>query len=110
MGLNKKFIEQAFKFPKDRVTVSFIVKPEDLIKLSDEDIRFLGEAIFCFLPKSEYVNSKKDEIRKEFELPNTMPKINGLEFKTFLKMNTWRKIQLSRPTASEIVKILKEKV
>lgn len=109
MGLSKEFVQQAFKNSKDRVTVSIIVKPEDLIELADEDIRFLGEAIFCFLPKSEFVESEKDKIRKKFDLPNTMPKINGLEFKTFLKMNSWRKIQSSKLSATEIVKILKTK-
>ena len=46
MGLDKRFVEKAFASGKDRVNRSIFVKPDELIKLSDEDLSYFGEGIF----------------------------------------------------------------
>ena len=64
MGLDKKFIEKAFADGKDRVNRLIFVQPEELIEISDEDLRYFGEGIFYCLPRNQYIMDHKDEIRK----------------------------------------------
>ena len=93
MGLDKRFVEKAFASGKDRVNRSIFVKPDELIKLSDEDLSYFGEGIFYCLPRSKFVESHKDEIREKYNLSNELPKINGIYLGTFLKMRSWDRIR-----------------
>ena len=103
MGLDKNFVQKIFSKREDRVNRSIIVKPEELIEISDEDLSFFGEGIFYCLPRSKFVESHKDDIRKKYNLSNEMPKINGIYLPTFLKMRAWDKIRKTKPTLKEII-------
>ena len=103
MGLDKNFVQKIFSKREDRVNRSIIVKPEELIEISDEDLSFFGEGIFYCLPRSKFVENHKDDIRKKYNLSNEMPKINGIYLPTFLKMRAWDKIRKTKPTLKEII-------
>lgn len=106
MGLDKTFIDRVFSRGEDRVNRAIFVEPEELIKVSDEDISFLGEGIFYCLPRSKFVESHKDDIRKKHNLSNEMPKINGIYLPTFLKMRVWDKTRKTKPTLKEIIDMI----
>lgn len=103
MGLDKGFVEKAFSRGEDRVNRAIFVKPEELIEIPDEEISFLGEALFYFLPRSKFVEDNKDEIRKRYKLSERMPKINGVYLPTFLKMRAWDRIRKTKPSLKDLV-------
>nr|DAY08442.1 MAG TPA: hypothetical protein [Caudoviricetes sp.] len=103
MGLDKNFVQKIFSKREDRVNRSIIVKPEELIEISDEDLSYFGEGIFYCLPRNQYVMDHKDEIRKKYNLSKEIPKINGIYLPTFLKMRAWDKIRKTKPTLKEII-------
>ena len=65
MGFRQRFIEKAFSDGKDRVNRAIFVKPEELIEISNEELSYFGEGVFYCLPRSKFVESCKDEIRKK---------------------------------------------
>lgn len=108
MGLDKDFIDKAFSNGKDRVNRAIYVKPEELIEISDEDLSYFGEGIFCCLPRSKFVESHKDKIREKYNLSNEMPKINGIYLGTFVKMRAWTRIWKTKPSLKEIIELTKK--
>ena len=108
MGFDKDFIENAFSNGKDRVNRAIYVKPEELIEISDEDLSYFGEGIFCCLPRNQYIMDHKDEIRKKYNLSPNMPKINGIYLGTFVKMNSWNRIARTKPSLKEIIEMTKK--
>jgi hypothetical protein len=108
MGLDKTFIEKAFSRDEDRVNRAIFVKPEELIEIPDEEISFLGEALFYFLPRSKFVEDNKDKIRKDYNLSKKMPKINGIYLPTFLKMRAWGRIRKTKPTLEQIINLIEK--
>ena len=108
MGLDKDFIEKAFSNGKDRVNRAIYVKPEELIEISDEDLSYFGEGIFCCLPRSKFVENHKDEIREKYNLSPNMPKINGIYLGTLVKMRAWARIWKTKPSLKEIIEMTKE--
>lgn len=103
MGLDKGFIKEAFSRGKDRINRAIFVKPEELIEIPDEEISFLGEALFYFLPRSKFVEGNKDKIRKDCNLSKEMPKINGIYLPTFLKMRAWDRIRKTKPSLKDLI-------
>ena len=108
MGLDKTFIEKAFSRGEDRVNRAIFVKPEELIEVSDEEISFLGEALFYFLPRSKFVEDNKDKIRKSYKLSDKIPKINGIYLSTFLKMRAWDRIRKTKPSLKQIIDMIEK--
>lgn len=108
MGLDKTFIEKAFSRGEDRVNRAIFVKPEELIEIPDEEISFLGEALFYFLPRSKFVEDNKDKIRKRYKLSEKMPKIKGIYLSTFLKMRAWDRIRKTKPTLKQIIDMIEK--
>nr|DAN79574.1 MAG TPA: hypothetical protein [Caudoviricetes sp.] len=108
MGFDKDFIDKVFSNGKDRVNRAIFVKPEELIEISDEDLSYFGEGIFCFLPRNQYIMDHKDEIRKKYNLSKEMPKINGIYLPTFLKMRAWTRIWKTKPSLKEIIEMTKK--
>lgn len=49
MGFDKDFIDKAFSNGKDRVNRAIFVKPEELIKISDEDLSFFWRGYLLLL-------------------------------------------------------------
>ena len=107
MGFDKDFIDKAFFSGKDRVNRAIFVKPEELIEISDEDLSYFGEGIFYCLPRSKFVESHRDDLRKKYNLSNEMPKINGIYLPSFLKMRAWDRIRKTKPTLKEIISMAK---
>ena len=108
MGFDEDFIDKVFSNGKDRVNRAIFVKPEELIEISDEDLSYFGEGIFCCLPRNQYIMDHKDEIRKKYNLSKEMPKINGIPLPTFLKMRSWDRIRKTKPTLKEIINMVKK--
>jgi len=108
MGLDKDFVKKIFSNGKDRVNRSILVKPEELIEISDEDLSYFGEGIFYCLPRNKIIEDNKDRIRKEYNLSNEMPKINGIYLQTFLKMRAWDRIRKTKPTLKEIIRMIEK--
>ena len=108
MGLDKTFIDRVFSRGEDRVNRAIFVEPEELIEITDEDISFLGEGLFYFLPRSKFVEDNKDKIRKDYNLSKEMPKINGIYLPTFLKMRAWDRIRKTKPSLKEIIDMTKK--
>lgn len=108
MGLDKDFVQKIFSKDEDRVNRSIFVKPEELIEISDEDLRYFGEGIFYCLPDNEFVKNNKDKIKKDYNLSKEMPKINGIYLPTFLKMRSWDRIRKTKPTLKEIINMTKK--
>lgn len=108
MGFDKDFIDKAFSNGKDRVNRAIYVKPEELIEISDEDLSYFGVGIFYCLPRNQYIMDHKDEIRKKYNLSQNMPKINGINLGTFIKMNSWNRIARTKPSLKEIIEITRK--
>nr|DAS75086.1 MAG TPA: hypothetical protein [Caudoviricetes sp.] len=108
MGLDKDFVKKIFSNGKDRVNRSILVKPEELIEISDEDLSYFGEGIFYCLPRNKIIEDNKDRIRKEYNLSNEMPKINGIYLPTFLKMRAWDRIRKTKLSLKEIIELTKK--
>ena len=64
MGLDKDFVQKIFSKGEDRVNRSIFVKPEELIEISDEDLRYFGEGIFYCLPDNEFVKNNKEKFKE----------------------------------------------
>jgi hypothetical protein len=108
MGFDKDFIEKAFSDGKDRVNRAIFVKPEKLIEISNEELSYFGEGVFYCLPRSKFVESCKDEIRKNYKLSKKMLKINGIYLPTFLKMRAWERIRKTKPSLKEIISMIEK--
>ena len=108
MGLDKDFVKKIFSNGKDRVNRSILVKPEELIEISDEDLSYFGDGIFYCLPRNQYIMDNEDKIRKIYNLSKEMPKINGIPLPTFLKMRAWDRIRKNKPTLKEIIDMTKK--
>ena len=108
MGFDNDFINKVFSSGYDRVNRSIFVEPEELIEISDEDLSYFGEGIFCCLPRSQYIMDHKDEIRKEYKLSPNMPKINGIYLGSLVKMRSWDRIRKTKPTLKEIIDMTKK--
>lgn len=108
MGFSKKFIEIVFSKKEDEYNRSIFVELEELIEISDEDLSYFGEGIFYCLPRNKIIEDNKDRIRKEYNLSNEMPKINGIYLPTFLKMRAWDRIRKTKPSLKEIIELTKK--
>jgi hypothetical protein len=108
MGFSKKFIEIVFSKREDEYNRSIFVELEELIEISDEDLSYFGEGIFYCLPRNKIIEDNKDRIRKEYNLSNEMPKINGIYLPTFLKMRAWDRIRKTKPSLKEIIELTKK--
>lgn len=108
MGLDKRFVEKAFASGKDRVNRAIYVKPEELIEISDEDLSYFGEGIFCCLPRNQYIMDHKDEIREKYKLSPNMPKINGIYLGSLVKMRSWDRIRKTKPSLKEIINMVEK--
>lgn len=108
MGFSKKIIEIVFSKREDEYNRSIFVELEELIEISDEDLSYFGEGIFYCLPRNKIIEDNKDRIRKEYNLSNEMPKINGIYLPTFLKMRAWDRIRKTKPSLKEIIELTKK--
>ena len=108
MGFDKDFIDKVFSNGKDRFNRAIFVKHEELIEISDEDLSYFGEGIFCCLPRNQYIMDHKDEIREKYNLSKEMPKINGIYLPTFLKMRSWDRIRKTKPSLKEIINMVEK--
>lgn len=96
MGFDKAFIDKAFKERKDWFNRTYWIDPQELIEIPDDDITFLENGIFSFLPKNEFIKKNKLMIREKYHIPerseykHAMP-LKYTPFETSYHMKKYKK-------------------